>query len=436
MVGSAELAEATIQLTPKAKELHKSFLAYRNQLPTSQSDRLGIVIPARKAAHFMRANLPFLSGQIQECVEKRKISGADVVVVLNRGGIESDKNFVEQFSDQDMDKFVLYEKSGHLFNDEQFSDETNIALLESDKTRVIFIIQEDLDSNTGHTNALRTGFNAFIDAAKKSGQVSKYYLTTDTDNRIYAERKDDGYSGNGLLALMDQLETGNYFAVGAKVEPAVSEVDGNFNLQKRVASLIRATANLHTSARGFQWSPGGGTLAKGLDALAAHAAVTNENMEVPDVSFTVLTGGILNKKSHVSNKITVLDDAPKEENISVKQLMHLKKTVHDWARSGRPLQDLVTREDIPSSWKKLIRWLQGQRFAEDFFGKDLMSLVAQPRLVDIVLGNLQVTLKRYGYNKETIGEIVSLVKELPSYLIIKSAVKKKNSPSVHQSASW
>lgn len=274
-----------------------------------------------------------------------------------------------------------------------------------------------------------------MDSAKKNGQVNKYYLTTDTDNRIYTERKDNVYSGNGLLALMDQSETGDYFAVGAKVEPAVTNPDGSFDLSKKVASLIKATANLHTSTRGFQWSPGGGTLAKGLDALAAHAAVTNENMEVPDVSFTVLTGGILNKKIYVSNKITVLDDAPKEENISIKQLKDLKKTINEWVKSGQSLQDLVARENIPSSWKKLIRWMQGQKFAEDFFGKDLMSLVAQPRLVDIVLGNLQTTLKRYGYNKDAIVEIVSLVKELPSYLIIKSAVKKISQP-VHQSASW
>lgn len=81
-----ETAEIVIQLTTKAKELHQSFLSYKNQLPTNKGERLGVVIPARKAAHFMKANLSFLSDQIQECVEKRKISGADVVVVLNRGG--------------------------------------------------------------------------------------------------------------------------------------------------------------------------------------------------------------------------------------------------------------------------------------------------------------------------------------------------------------
>lgn len=81
-----ESAETTIQLTTKAKELHQSFLSYKKQLPINKGERLGVVIPARKAAHFMKSNLSFLFGQIQECIEKRKISGADVVVVLNRGG--------------------------------------------------------------------------------------------------------------------------------------------------------------------------------------------------------------------------------------------------------------------------------------------------------------------------------------------------------------
>lgn len=76
MIGSGERREIAIQLTPKAKELHKSFLAYKNQLPTNQSNRLGVVIPARRASHFMRINLPFLSNQIQECVEKGKNIGS------------------------------------------------------------------------------------------------------------------------------------------------------------------------------------------------------------------------------------------------------------------------------------------------------------------------------------------------------------------------
>lgn len=436
MIAPVESREVIMQLTPKAKELHHSFLAFKDQLPTKQSNRLGIVIPARKAAHFMKINLPFLSNQIQECVNEGKISGADIVVVLNRGGVENDRVFSDNFSDQNMDKLVLWEKSGHLYKDRDFVSETDIASSKSDGTRIIFIIQEDVDKNTGHTNALKTGFNAFVDASKRSGQVNKYYLTTDTDNRIYEWHKGNNYFGNGLLALMNQLEAGDYFAVGAKVEPAVTDDNGNFDLSKKVASLIRATANLHTNAKGFQWSPGGGTLAKGADSLAAHAAVTNENMEVPDVSFTVLTGGILNKKIHVSNRITVLDDAPKEENISLKQLKDLRKIVHNWAKSGQPLQELVTRNDIPLAWKKLIRWMQGQRFAEDFFGKDLMSLVAQPRLVNIVFGNLQATLERYHYNKEAIKEIISLIKEFPSYFIIKHAVQIKSVLPVHESATW
>jgi hypothetical protein len=423
-----------IQLTPKAKELRHSFLTYRDQLPTKQSSRLGIVIPARKAAHFMKVNLPFLRNQIQECVNEGKVLGADIVVVLNRGGIESDRVFADNYFDQNIDKLILWEKSGHLYKDKDFMNETDISFTKSDGSRIIFIIQEDVDKNTGHTNALRTGFNAFIEASKKNGQVHKYYLTTDTDNRIYAGYRESNYFGNGLLALMNQIETGDYFAVGAKVEPAVTDADGSFNLSKKVASLIRATANLHTNAKGFHWSPGGGTLAKGVDALAAHAAVTNENMEVPDVSFTVLSSGILNKKIHVSNTITVLDDAPNEETVNLKQLKDLKKVVHGWAKSSQPLQELIARSDVPSSWKKLIRWMQGQRFAEDFFGRDLMNYIAQPRLTDIVLGNLRATLKKYGYGKDTIMEIVSLVKELPSYLIIKNAIKKRE--LIVQSVNW
>ncbi len=431
-----ESRETTLHLTKKAEGLHKSFIAFKDQLPINQSERLGVVIPARKASHFMRANMLFLSNQIQECVEKGKISGADVVVVLNRGGVEDDRVFANQFLDNNMTKLILYERSGHLYKEKEFLNETDITPAESDKIRAIFIIQEDIDGNAGHTNALRTGFNAFVEVAKKSGKVNKYYLTTDTDNRIYAEKKEEGYSGNGLLALMDQLETNNYFAAGAKVEPVVTEADGNFNFTKKVTALIRATANLHTTAKGFQWSPGGGTLAKGADALAAHAAVTNENMEVPDVSFTVLTGGILNKMINVSKNITVLDDAPEEVNMTMRQLISLKNTVHDWAKSGQPLQELVNRNDIPSGWKKLVRWMQGQKFAEAFFGKDLMSLVAQPHLINIVLGNLHTTLDRYHYSKDAIKEIISLIKEFPSYLIIKSAVRKKNDKGVHESAIW
>lgn len=234
---------------------------------------------------------------------------------------------------------------------------------------------------------------------------------------------------------MELSEKGDYFAVGAKVEPVVTNNDGSFNLSQKPASLIRATANLHTNSKGFQWSPGGGTLARGREALAGHLAVTNTNMEVPDVSFTVLTGGILGKKFHVSQTIFVLDDAPPEEKITIKQLHHLRQAVREWSKNGKPLQELVTREDIPASWKKLIRWLQGQKFTEDFFGKDLMSLVAQPRLFDIVIGNLKATLARYGYNSDSVREILSLVKELPSYLIIKSAVKKREN-SVQKSVSW
>lgn len=434
MIIPVENAEAVMQLTPKAKELHRNFLSYKDQLPTKHSDRLGIVIPARKAAHFMKINLPFLRNQIQECVDKGKISGADVVIVLNRGGIESDRTFVDDYSDQNIDKLILWEKSGQLYKDKDFMNETDISSSQSDGSRIIFIIQEDVDKNTGHTNALRTGFNSFIEASKKTGHVHKYYLTTDTDNRIYSGYRENNYFGNGLLALMDQIETGDFFAVGAKVEPVVTDADGSFNLSKKVASLIRATANLHTNAKGFHWSPGGGTLAKGVDALAAHAAVTNENMEVPDVSFTVLSSGILNKKIHVSNTITVLDDAPKEESVNLKQLRALKKIVHDWAKSSQPLQELVAKSDIPSGWKKLIRWMQGQRFAEDFFGKDLMNNIAQPRLTDIVLGNLRATLKKYGYGKDTIMEIVSLVKELPSYLIIKNAIEKRE--LIIESVNW
>jgi len=74
----------------------------------------------------------------------------------------------------------------------------------------------------------------------------------------------------------------------------------------------------------------------------------------------------------------------------------------------------------------LVRWLQGQKYAENYFGQAFVRALAGPNLFNIIIENIRTILKDCGWNKKAIKEAVSLARELPSYLTINSGLTRKD----------
>ncbi len=410
-----------------SKKLVESFYHYLNSLPDNQNNRLSVVIPAKNVSHFMSQNLPILITQAGETITNGIIDGYDVVVVLNRGGDENDREFAYTFNPAGIHKRMIWERGGTLFSDANRTRKTNLSLGKGTENRIFFIVQDNVEENTGHSNALKTAFHALLETARTDEYCSKYYLTIDADNRLHTQVRTNGFEGNGLLALIEKVHSGDFFAVGARLKPAVFNQDGTYDCTKKVAGLIRATANLHVTTPGFQWSPGGGTVALGSEALAAHIAINDRDLEVPDVSFTLLAKKILKKKITVANDIFVVDASPQEEKITLSRYKDLRNKLAYWSDSDSTVEELIQNKEIPASWRKMIRWLHGQKVAEEFFGKQIIKSIVQPRISNIVLGNIKVTLQNEGLGLKAVQELLSLSREIPAYFTIRSSLKKKSS---------
>ncbi|EKD62853.1 MAG: hypothetical protein ACD_52C00032G0001 [uncultured bacterium] len=414
----------------KALGLLDNIRKYKETLPDADNNRLAVIIPARRASHLLQTGLPILNRQIKECVDKEKIDGADIAIVLNRGGDEADQQFANDFQVEAATTVNLYEKGGRLYTDSQYTQEANLAELRKSTINFFFIHQEDVDVNSGTANALRTGFQAFVDSAKRENTVHKYYLTPGADNRLYTGKQGDNFTGNGLLRMMEIAEATGCFAVGAKLEPVVMDENGYILPDKKIAGLVRATANLHTYSPGAKWSPGGGTLSAGRDALAAQTAIMDGGLQVEDVSFDIVTSGLMGKDIRLTDQVRVVYSAPADRGLSIteqlKELRILKPIIYEWARANEPLENLIKRPELPEDWAKLVRWLQGQKYAENYFGQAFVRALAGPNLFNIIIENIRTILKDCGWNKKAIKEAVSLARELPSYLTINSGLTRKD----------
>ncbi len=410
----------------KGIKLQERAISIASELPKLQRNTLSVMIPARRASHLLRSTVPELFTQINYACSKGDILGADVFIILNRGGDDSDKSFAHEYIPSDnVEKIEVWEKQGVMYSDIKYMDVITLNHHSQDakQNRIIFVHQEDIPENSGHTNALKTGWNLMCDVAKQDSYTSKYYLSTDADIRLVSKgNKSEGKFG--LPDLIDEVRNRNLFAVGGKVVPVVLDDTGQIILDKKVSPLIQATANLHTTTKGFQWGPGGGTLCVGPEGLAAQAAVANTNMQVPDVSFWILSKYLLNKDVDVLPTVNVLDSAPAEERLNREQIAVANTELKKWVKNKQTLAELSQIQEIPDSWKKIVRWMMGQKYVKDFFGDEFVKEIAYPKLIQIVVGNIKAVWDQYGFGKGTVPELLRLTKQLFPYVLISSTVNK------------
>ena len=122
----------------KALGLLDNIRKYKETLPDADNNRLAVIIPARRASHLLQTGLPILNRQIKECVDKEKIDGADIAIVLNRGGDEADQQFANDFQVEAATTVNLYEKGGRLYTDSQYTQEANLAELRKSTINFFF----------------------------------------------------------------------------------------------------------------------------------------------------------------------------------------------------------------------------------------------------------------------------------------------------------
>src|SRR3989344_3689732 len=109
----------------KALGLLDNIRKYKETLPDADNNRLAVIIPARRASHLLQTGLPILNRQIKECVDKEKIDGADIAIVLNRGGDEADQPFANDFQVEDVSFDIV--TSGLMGKDIRLTDQVRVV---------------------------------------------------------------------------------------------------------------------------------------------------------------------------------------------------------------------------------------------------------------------------------------------------------------------